>query len=304
MAFELKRGRGVGSEIRRLLDRQLALAIEQLRGPAPDIGGARRHLKKARALLLLARPALDPLQESPARRLKKASHLLGPLTDAQAAVRTLAALRGYDPRRLPTATIAALRTALVGDAERLTTGLESAWLRARVIRILRRERAQLARASFSRCGVRTTAAALRKAHRRARAARKTVFAAPSGATFHAWRRRTKDEWYLMRLIGDVVNGRLIDDQRRFERLDECLGARHDVDVLQDHVRARSPLPRSQTAAALMAMRAFARDLRRRAAVLADAQDEPASDLETRVLALWLSGEAAAAREVPPWRRRA
>jgi len=304
MAFELMLGHGVGSEIRRLLDRQLALAIDKLHGAPPDVAGARRHIKKTRALLLLARPAFATT-DALASRLKKASRLLGPITDAQTMIQTLTKLRRYDPRRLPQKTIVKLRMALAEDARRLIGGVEAAWLRARVIRLLKHERMMLAKVDFSNCSVHSTAAAIRRAHRDARGARKASATAPGIDSLHAWRRRSKAEWYLLRLVHQVARGRLKDDQRRIEQLDRCLGDAHDLAVLEQRVTTRSPLSRSQSAAALRALHAYAGDLKRRTSILADAQDESPRDLEARVLALWLSGAGGlAAREVTSWRRRA
>ena len=302
MAFELQRGRGIGAEIRRLLDRQLEAAVEALTGPSIAAHDARRRLKKARALLLLARPALNGDYRAANRRLRTANHLLGAFTDADAVVETLANFRGFDVCRLPAQSLSAIRQRLLENSAEQKAAAAFLPVRARVVRLLTKQRARLRESSLSACGVSTTAAMLRKAHRAARIARDHALARPSVPAIHAWRRRTKMEWHLFRLIGDGVGGRLVDDERRLETLDGCLGDLHDIAVLQQHLVGLSPLTRPQTAAALRVTRDRARDLTRRARLLADAQDEPPRELEARVLALWRSGLPLPAEpaEAVPW----
>lgn len=301
MAFELKRGRGIGAEIRRLLDRQTEMAIAALTGPSIDLHEARRRVKRARAILLLARPGLDGDYRVANRRLRTVNHLLGPFTDADAVVETLSSFRGFDVCRLPPQSLSAIRQRLLDNAAGVRSAAAFWRVRARVLRLLNKERARQRQAGLRMCGVHSTAAALRKAHRAARLARNRALDRPTVSTLHAWRRRTKHEWLLFRLVSSCVGGRLADDQRRLETLDGCLGDLHDIAVLQQHILSLSPLTRRQTAAALRVTRARAQDLTRRARLLADAQDEPARELEARVLVLWRSGGPLPAEpaEAPP-----
>ena len=300
MAFALKRGRGVGAELRRLFQEQLDAAIENLTGDDADVHAARRRIKKARAIVHAARPALGRFYTSSNRRLRKAKHLLGPVTDANNVVGLLDRLRGFDLTLLPAANLTRLHAALTLDAERVSR--ESADMRAKAVRLLMRQRDVLGDLDATACGVHATARALRRAHHDARAARKKALARPTTATFHTWRRRTKLEWHLLRLVRDVVGGRLIDDERRVGQLDACLGELHDLALLQDHVRQRSPLSRSETARALRAIRRFERDVRRRARLQIDALDEPPRELERRVASLWLSWRPRIEpSEGEPWR---
>jgi hypothetical protein len=287
VAFQLRRGRGIGAEVKRLLDHHLAAAIECLDGADPDVPVARRHVKKASALLQLARPALGDDFAAANRRLRKVNHLLGTITDAEVSVKTLQLLRGYDFTRLPSPAFSALNTALRLRATRIRA--ESPAIAARAVRLLSRQRHEIRERSFRRCGLHSVAETLRQAHKHARTVRDLALRRPSATVFHAWRRRTKLEWFLFRLVSDAVGGRLVDDERRLEVLDGCLGELHNLAVLQEYLRSESPLTRSQTAAVLRVTRAVAGDLKRRARWRADTQDEPPRELESRVMALWRSG---------------
>ncbi len=287
MAFQLKRGRGIGAEVKRLLDQHLADAIECLDGAGADVTVARRHVKKAGALLQLARPALGDDFAAANRRLRKVKHLLGVITDADVSVMTLPLLRGYDLARLPSPAFRALKTALRLRAARIRA--ESPAIVARAVRLLSRQRHEIRELSFRACGLHSVAETIRQAHKDARTVRELALRRPSATVFHAWRRRTKLEWFLLRLVSNAVGGRLADDERRLEVLDGCLGKLHDLTVLQEYLRSESPLTRSQTAAVLRVTRAVVGDLRRQARRRADAQDEPPRELESRVIALWRSG---------------
>ena len=290
MAFAMKRGRGIGSEARRLFARQLAGAIVALSGPRCDVRAARRRIKKARAVLLLLRSAPGSKYSSADRRLRKVGFLLGTLTDASAAAGALEQLRGYDPERLPDLAIDQLRDALTTLSRQLNTKQDLEWVRARALRLLLRQRVEFDKRATFPLGVHATAAVIRRARRDARKARRDAIEHPTPAQLHAWRRCTKREWYLLRLIDDEVLGALADDTRRLERLDGALGRLHDVNMLQQYVATCSPLPRRDTANALRVARAFAGDLKHRLWRHLDAQDEPPGMLEARVVSLWLSGE--------------
>lgn len=290
MPFSLKRGRGIGSEARRLFARQLAGAIAALSRPQCDLRAARRRIKKARAVLLLLRSAPGSRYAAANRRLRKVSFMLGTLTDAAGAAGALEHLRGYDPARLPDLAIDRLGDALATLSRQLNTQQDVEWMRARALRLLLRQRMEFDTRATFHLGVHATAAVVRRARRDAREARREAIEHPTHEHLHEWRRCTKREWYLFRLIDDEVLGALADDRRRLERLDGALGKLHDVIVLQHYIATCSPLPRRDTANALRVARAFARDLKNRLWRHLDAQDEPPSVLEARVLTLWLSGE--------------
>jgi hypothetical protein len=302
MAFALARGKSIGDELQRLLDRQLRGALDALRASPPKVHAARRRIKRARAVLSAARPGLAQYRAI-AEELRRANHLLGALTDADTVIGTLDAMRGFDRSLLPDSQIAQLRVTLSTAAARLNDG--AAAVRGHAARIIARQRDALAGFDAAACGMHSTAAAVRRAHRNARMARKHALAHPTTAAFHAWRRRTKIEWHLLRLLDAVVGGRLVDDERRLEQLDGCLGELHDLAVLQEHVLQHSPLARPQTARALRAMRARAGDLRRRARLLAGALDEPPRELDMRILSLWTAWRPRVdADEGEAWRSRA
>jgi CHAD domain-containing protein len=90
-SFALKLGRPVGAEMVRLLREQLEMARAEFgQGGAAvhqGIHQGRRAMRRARAVLLLARPSLDPAHyDDMVEPLRQAGRLLTPLRDAQSVI--------------------------------------------------------------------------------------------------------------------------------------------------------------------------------------------------------------------------
>jgi hypothetical protein len=118
MAFRLKPGRSVASEIRRIVLRQIEAATDGLKAigdPESDeaVHDARRRVKKIRAIIRLVRPALGKPSRAVDKDLRDVSRLLAPVADGQGIIATLDALgRRYD-RLLPKQLLASIRTRLI-----------------------------------------------------------------------------------------------------------------------------------------------------------------------------------------------
>jgi len=86
MAFRLKPGRSVASEIRRIVLRQIEAATVGLKAigdPESDeaVHDARRRVKKIRAVIRLVRPALGKTSRVVDKDLRDVSRLLAPVAD-------------------------------------------------------------------------------------------------------------------------------------------------------------------------------------------------------------------------------
>src|SRR5882672_10611249 len=94
MSFGLKREASIAQEVRRLVLRQLEIAISELRtvgDPESDeaIHDARRRVKKIRAVIRLVQPALDKAYRAVDRDLRDVSRMLAPVADGQGVIQTL-----------------------------------------------------------------------------------------------------------------------------------------------------------------------------------------------------------------------
>src|SRR6185503_18510389 len=124
MAFRLKPGRSVASEIRRIVLRQIEAATVGLKAigdPESDeaIHDARRRVKKIRAVIRLVRPVMDHAYRRVDPDLHRVSHLLAPVADGQGVIATLDQLARRYRKTLSPKTVAVLRSDLIRRSSRI-----------------------------------------------------------------------------------------------------------------------------------------------------------------------------------------
>lgn len=298
MAFRLRAGEPIGRELKRVYEGQLDAAIEHLRaGQDCEMHAVRKHVKKARALLFAARAAQADYRDADAE-LKIANRSLGVLSDAHRIIEVIPHLKGFDRARLSGAALERMRLALTARAATFDAIADRDGTRARAARLLLSARKRAATWDLDVIDRGTLAGAIREAHHLAREVRWNVRRRPTVEGYHRWRRHVKREWYLFRVIADHTGDRLRDDRHRLAALDACLGELHDLNVLGAVIGAEAILSRHESAGALVALRAFGRDLRRRTVLLAVVLNDRPADVGRRVDMLW--GMAPASDSEAAW----
>ena len=311
MPYRIAERRPLGQEIKRLFDRQIVAAVTCLTGSpgaegANRLHDARKRIKKARALLQLARPARPSLGDAWQEcddEMRIANRALGPLADAARRIETLALIRERDAASLPIATFDLARMRMSSQA---AADLERATLNgvpARVVRLLDSVRRRALEWNLSAVDADAIIRAVRASHAAARHGHRRVARRPTTSAYHRWRRLVKRERHLFRLIDDLTGRRLKGKQRELAALDGALGELHDIDVLAAAIAADSPLSRHDTAQLLVVLRNHARQGRRHGDAIAAVLDEKPHALGRRLHALWGSPRRVAPGE-PSWRRRA
>jgi CHAD domain-containing protein len=238
MAFALTPGHRVAKELRRLTRTGLRRAIDEIDRKRPAeaaVHEARKRVKKVRAILRLLRPALGRHYAQENDRLRAAARQLSSLRDADAVLKTFAALGGRH------ATLMA--PTLQAQVQRgLQHHRRAAWRRARAatrraLQRLRRAEGTLPARIERSGGASAAKAGLVRGYRRARAAMKDLAAASEASEFHRWRRRVKDHWYQLRLFA-ARQRTLASRVRSLRRLETELGDDHDLAVLRDIMLAQ------------------------------------------------------------------
>jgi CHAD domain-containing protein len=292
MSFAFRPSHAIDNEVKRIAERQLTRALEQLR----DLGDsrsdeavheARRHLKKVRALLRLVQPALGDVYHGANKRIGTAGRLLAPVADGRAVVDTIARLKKKYPSRLAPRTLASIESVLAQRVVHIDHKARLDRVLPRVASILRSELRQIEMWDLNATGFRAIAPGLEKTVRRARKALARAAAHPTADNHHAWRRRVKDLWFAVRLVEPRCGNGLARIQRQLEALDGYLGEYHNVVLVEQVLMTEALVSRQQAARCLRPLRRYQQVLRHRAlAIGATVLKEKPRRFVRRVRQMW------------------
>jgi len=236
MAYRLSIDDDVATSVRACAREQLAGAIERLEraeeDPVVAVHEARKHLKKARALLRLVRPALGGKayrRENDA--LRDAALALSGTRDADVLVQTAEALAEHAAGRLPADTFEQLGAALAAEAADGRAGAGGVPQLAAVLEALRAAERRVEAWPLDDAGWEQLLEGLARAYARGRRAFAVARAEPAPELLHAWRKRAKDLWYQQRLLAPAWPGVLGAQAEEAHVLSELLGDDHDLAVL-------------------------------------------------------------------------
>lgn len=246
MAYRLRRREAPGVGLRRVAREQLDRAIAELSRPKePDraVHSVRKRIKRLRALLRLASPALaHDGRQAQQDLLRAAASRLAPARDA-------AVLRGAAERlanELEPESLKALRRAHRGELRRLPAEL------VRAAAELRRFRAGLSTWRLGEEAALLLFERLARTYRRGRRALEQARKEPTDEHLHEWRKRVKDLWYQATVLEALAAAPAAELLASLERLAELLGEDHDRAVLRARLGLRSGHPAVAGRAALQA----------------------------------------------------
>jgi CHAD domain-containing protein len=234
-AYHLKPKESLPEGLARAACGRIDHAIDELRGktestPEQAVHGARKDLKKLRALLRLARAELG--ESSFARENKAfrdAGRELAAARDSDVMLDTLKALD------LPAGLGWDLRKAIQAHRARNGGGNRHA-AAAGVVSMLREARRRVDDWPLERDSFGALRGGLERSYRRGRRDFKAVQGNPSVEALHEWRKRVKELWYhhtLLRALWPPVM-EAVGDQAH--ELSDLLGDDHDLAVLADWIR--------------------------------------------------------------------
>lgn len=214
-------------QCREILVRQLSCAIDELEGPSPNVHGARKQLKRARATLRLLRPAIgDDLYSRENVAARDAARPLSSVRDHEVLHETLAGLiedLGSTPPGVHIAPLPAdeLPARRFGE---IKTELKRSIARARAWR------SEPEGWDCIASGLRTTYRRARRALRHAREDRATE-------DLHEWRKQTKYLWHQLQILTPLASRHVGELADEFHHLADYLGDEHDLAVLRERINA-------------------------------------------------------------------
>jgi CHAD domain-containing protein len=272
VAFRLKQGASISSEVRRIVLKQLKAAISELHSvgdPQSDdaVHDARRRVKKIRAIIRLVRPVLDKEYRTVDRDLSTVSRLLAPVADGRGIGETLKELEHRYPASLPKRAVAAARAGVRRNGARADHDAHARGILKIASGTLRSERGRVKRWRVRGEGFGAVAPGLEESYRRARRMMIATWSKPKPSHFHTWRRYVKDHWFHVRLLEGRCGNNLAAYERRIEALDGILGEYHNVILLRELLGTDGSLPREEAARCLRVVSRYQRVLRRHAEIL-------------------------------------
>lgn len=208
---------------------------------ADAIHGARKDLKKLRAVLRLVRVQLgEDAYRAQNRRFRDAGRLLSDTRDAEVKVETLDDLERRFADEFPTAVAEHWRRDLEREryAAAADTGGEVAERVERAATAIEAGRDELADWELGADSWKLVAPGLLKAYADGREALATVRTDPSEEAVHEWRKRAKDLWYQMRILTELWPEVLGETADQAHDLADLLGDHHDLAVLAADLESR------------------------------------------------------------------
>jgi CHAD domain-containing protein len=234
MAFELRPGKSLAKDLRRLARKELGRARDELAGPGmpgdESIHGARKSVKKVRAILELIETDEGEGLAGSAKRLRVVNRTLSGLRDAGAMIETLDTLRLAHAELFSARAYARVRRNLTARKQAMIRAAtrDGAWHEAAgALRTLakRTKHWQSAHDGFA-----ALAPGIEKSHRRARKALARARETQGAPEFHEWRKAVKALWYAVRLVGGGSTA-IARDIRALESAERWLGDDHNLFVL-------------------------------------------------------------------------
>ena len=234
MAFELRPRKSTAKDLRRLARKELGRAGDELAGTGTpgdeSIHGARKSVKKVRAILELIDTDDGHGLAGSAKRLRAVNRTLSGFRDAEAVIETLEKLRLAHPELFSARVYASVRRQLAARKQAMirAAARDGAWRDAAgELRALakRAKHWQSAHDGFA-----ALAPGVDKSHRRARKALARARETQAAPEFHEWRKAVKSLWYTVRLVGggSAAIGR---DIRALDSAERWLGDDHNLVVL-------------------------------------------------------------------------
>jgi CYTH domain-containing protein/CHAD domain-containing protein len=261
-AYRLKRKEKVGEGLRRVAAGRAAKIVERLDGVSDDelaaaIHGARKDIKKVRAVLRLSRRELgEDLFDAENRRYRDAGRLLSGSRDAEVKLQTLNGLEEHFGRELPSAWAGGWKRLLEGERDAVA-GAADGEARARigeVVATISAAQERIAEWPLQGDSWALLGPGLRRSYGEGRAAMRQVRDDPGPELVHEWRKRGKDLWYQTRLLERAWPSLLGVTVGELHDLADLLGDHHDLSMLADDLAARPGLGSRQALAALIERR--------------------------------------------------
>ena len=245
-AYRLKPHESAADGLRRIAQGRAEKAAERLREAegeetAEAIHGARKDLKKLRAVLRLLRADLgEKTFRAENHRFRDAGRLLSASRDAEVKLATLKGLEERFGGVLPVAPALAWNEMLRAEREAIATSPddEIAAAIAAAIEQIEAGGARIANWKLKHDSWKLIEPGLDRGYREGRKALRRAAKDRDPASVHEFRKRAKDLWYEQRLLAGCWPSLMDESAKQAHQLSELLGDHHDLAVLAEDLDTR------------------------------------------------------------------
>jgi CHAD domain-containing protein len=242
MAYALEVHESIVDAVHRISGEQVERAVASLeeansQSLATAVHDCRKRAKKLRGLIRLVRPALGEAYGPANASFRDAGRELSALRDAQAALATFDAMVAAAPDRLPAGGLGAARSGLAALADEATRAEDRRLRIETAADLLRAGGRQVRSASLAGDGWAAVGPGITRTYAAGRRALAEARRGSEPPAVHEWRKRAKDAWYHVRLLGDAAPSILEPLRERFHDLSDALGDAHDLVVIGERLRA-------------------------------------------------------------------
>jgi CHAD domain-containing protein len=245
MAYRIDAGQPIPDEIRRVFFEEIDSAVKQLTThPSKDrdesIHEARKSLKKLRALLRLVTPLIgNETYRKENQALRGVGRKLSHLRDARATIEIFeAVVKEAEARKtLDGSLIQSIRSRLEEHKSQTEQRIDIEETLRSAVAALQSVRGHVDEYQLSPGGFEDLERGLKNVYRRGQKAMKKAVKTSAADNFHNWRKRVKDHWYHMRLLGALDTAFVETREEDLRKLETWLGDDHNLVVLRDTINS-------------------------------------------------------------------
>lgn len=235
MSYELNSRQDLGENVRRIFRRQIDAALALARGhDEPDdtrVHALRKHLKKARAVLLMVQKDIVGFRRQD-KRLRDVGRLTRELRDAEVRLQTLRQVREQTPSSQHFCQ--KIERQLTLELENFVLAFDG-W-ETQAIPVLETARKAARKWSLKKYGWPELRRAVRRTYKCGRKALLRLHEKSTTARLHQLRRWVKRLEYQLRILRPLNPRMLSAVSRELIELGELLGRTHDMTILADRLR--------------------------------------------------------------------
>ena len=243
MAYRFDAEKPIADEVRRVFFEEIDSAVDHLakhgdKDRDESIHEARKSVKKLRGLLRLVTPLIGKgIYRKENQALRDIGHKLSELRDTRAIIEIFEAVSKEAEARkaLDSDLVQSIRSRLEAHKSETEQKINVDETLASAVAALQAVRGHVDHYQLTSEGVESLERGLRDVYRRGRKAMKQAAKVPAADNFHNWRKRVKDHWYHVRLLGTTDTAFAKTREDDLKKLETWLGDDHNLVVLRDTI---------------------------------------------------------------------